>query len=97
MSIHPNAGASPRASKVPTNKQRRAMIWARCEQLLKRMPESWPDWSEEEWCGFVQECMTLQRTFITSSTYRFLQAAERVVSAYDVPMADIDPCHGSAA
>lgn len=96
---HPNTGASPRASTgIPTtNKQRRAAIWARCEQLLQGMPPDFSDWSPERANAFTQDCMTLQRTVITSSLFKFIQAAERVATAYGVTMAEIDPCHGSQA
>lgn len=73
------------------------MIWARCEQLLKGMPEGFSGWSPCQANAFTQDCMTLQRAVITSSMHKFLKAVECVATVYGVTMADIDPCHGEAA
>ena len=88
--------AAPSQTTI-SNKQRKAIIFMRCQDLMRRVPATWKSWDAEQASAFNQDCRDLQRHAITGSLWKMMQAAERVAKAYGVSMATIDPCHGVAA
>lgn len=80
-----------------TRKMRKATIRVRCEDLIRRPPQTWQQWDAEQSREFRDNVRKLRSMGEATPLKAMIAVAERIGNAYGIGMAALDPNHGEAS
>ena len=80
-----------------TRHQRKMAIKVNLEQLLRRPPTAWANWDTQQTRHYLDLARRVRRMGEGTPWGHMVLTATQLAELHGVPMATIDPGHGSAA